>query len=569
MPVSRRTAAALSEDVTATYVRAEVRLLALIGKHLAAGAEAPDWAEAKLAELQMFRKRAQAIMAEATRDAVDAAGQATTTAYNRGQATGEHDLGKLGVDTSDLQPRQAEHAVEALVRAQAGMLEDLAPRIVRQSADAYRDAVVRASAGTLTGGATRLQDAQTALDELASKGITAFTDARGRRWGLESYVDMATRTTTAQAAIAGHMDRLEQAGISLFVVSNSSRECDRCAPWEGKVLSRGPVNALQTNVLTGETERVDIDGTVQEAMSAGLFHPNCTHSLSGYIHGATKRGDATRDTEGYADQQQQRAMERKVREWKRREAAAVTPEAQRKAQAKVREWQGAIRDHVAAKDLPRKPHRERFDVAPLRPGAPALDQVDLTALDAEALDSQVAELMAAGDFGPRMERLAAELDRRQAVTAVIPEQPGGVAEQAFLDSLFGEASAEDLAAWARYDETMAANADRGHLSGLTVKQQREEYDTWAYSQWLRAEGETRGVLLNREGVAAGIDPARFFDGSTNPATIRKYASSELLEWFGSNPRMSFDEFRAMNGGGGKRAREARDRFQGRTLGEWG
>jgi hypothetical protein len=174
---------------------------------------------------------------------------------------------------------------------------------------------------------------------------------------------MATRSTTAQAAVTGHLDRLEQGGIPLVIVSNSSRECERCRPWEGKVLSRGPVSALLPNAVTGRMERVRVDGTVQEATSAGLFHPNCTHNLSAYIPGATRRGDADSNPKGYAERQRLRAMERTVREWKRREAVAVTPEAKRKARAKVREWQGAIADHTKATGLPRKRNREGLTAA--------------------------------------------------------------------------------------------------------------------------------------------------------------------------------------------------------------
>lgn len=363
MPVSRLTAEGLSAEVAAVYARAEVRLLQLIGKHLAAGTESPEWAEAKLAELQVFRRRAAKIVEAATAEAVGQVSSVTQTAYLRGAAAGEDELGALGIDTADLAPQHAEFSVRALVRALADALDAMAPQIVRHAADGYRDAVTRASSGTLTGASTRLQDAQVALDDLARRGLSGFTDKAGRRWGLESYVEMATRTTTAQAAVAGHMDRLEQAGISLFIVSDSPRECEVCRPWEGKVLTRGTADAVATNALTGKTERVRVDGTLQRAMSAGLFHPNCTHNLSAYVHGATKRRAAAADPKGNAEKVHQRHLERKVREWKRREAVAITPEAARAAKAKVREWQAAVAEHTKATGLPRKRNRESLTAA--------------------------------------------------------------------------------------------------------------------------------------------------------------------------------------------------------------
>lgn len=357
MPVSRLTAEGLAGDVAGVYSRAEVRLLQLIGQHLAAGMESPRWAEDKLAALQFYRRQAEAIMAAATAEAVGQSGRATETAYLRGAAAGEAELGAFGLNTDDLTPRQASRAVEALVRANAGLLEGVAPQVVRASVDAYRTAVVRAAGGTLTGSATRLQDTQVALNDLARQGITGFTDKAGRQWGMRSYAEMATRTTTAQAAVTGHMDRLEDGGISTFIVSDSPRECELCRPWEGKVLTRGPVSVLGVNALTGQREQVRVDGTVAEATAAGLFHPNCTHNLSGYVHGVTKRG-ATANPTGNEQRVEQRRLERGVREWKRREAVAITPQAKREAKAKVREWQGRVKAHTDATGLPRKLNRE-------------------------------------------------------------------------------------------------------------------------------------------------------------------------------------------------------------------
>ena len=356
------TSEGLAERVAAAYANVEVRLLRLIGEALARGIESPRWAEVKMAELQVFRRRAMVLAAQARGEAVAELLQAMTTSYLRGVAAGQLDADRLGVDL-DAPPPQAERAVAALVAAQSEALEQVELQVVRSVTDAYRSAVVSASAGTLTGATTRLQDAQRAMDDLGRRGLTGFVDRAGRRWGLSTYVEMATRSTTAQAAVQGHLDRLDQAGIPLVIVSNSSRECETCRPWEGKVLSRGPVSALIPNAVTGKLERVRVDGTVQEATRAGLFHPNCTHNLSAFIPGATRRGDADSNPKGYAERQEQRRLERGVREWKRREAVALSPEAKRAATAKVREWQGRVAEHTAATGLTRKRNRESLTAA--------------------------------------------------------------------------------------------------------------------------------------------------------------------------------------------------------------
>jgi hypothetical protein len=362
MPVSRRDAENLAQTVAGVYRDAELRLLRLIADHLAAGADSPHWAEVKLAELQVFRRRAAAVVKAARAEAVGELVRVLEQAYLRGTATAQRDLERLGREL-DAPVVLAERAVAALAAAQTEALAGLDLPVLRSVEDIYRKAVARAVAGTITGSTTRLQDAQHALDFLTKRGVDAFTDKAGRRWALSSYVEMATRSATAQAVVQGHLDRLEQAGIPLVVVSNSPRECPTCRPWEGKVLSRGPVPAITGDAVTGKSIRVRVDGTVEEATRAGLFHPNCTHNLSAYIPGATKLGDATENAAGYEAQQRQRVLERHVREWKRREAVALTPEAKRKAAARVKGWQGELRKHVAAHDLPRKRNRESLTAA--------------------------------------------------------------------------------------------------------------------------------------------------------------------------------------------------------------
>lgn len=363
MPVSRQTAEGLAARVADVYADLEVRLLSLIASYLQRGIDAPDWVNAKLLELQTFRRRAERLIAAGEDEAVRLLIGTVYAAYNQGQASAQGDLDGILPDGEMPAPRHAERAVASMVAAQTEAVRSLSLPIVRAAADAYRDIVTQVSVGTLTGATTRIQDAQAALEKFAARGIRAFTDNAGRTWEMRTYVEMATRTVTTQAAVQGHLDRLEDAGINLFLVSDSPRECPRCAPWEGKILSRGPVAAIQRDVRTGEVTPVRVDGTVAEATAAGLFHPNCTHNLSGYIHGATRAHEAPQDPKGYQAQQRQRDMERRMREWKRREAAAVTPEAKAQARRKVRQWQAQIKAHTEAYGLPRKRNRESITQA--------------------------------------------------------------------------------------------------------------------------------------------------------------------------------------------------------------
>jgi L-ascorbate metabolism protein UlaG (beta-lactamase superfamily) len=66
----------------------------------------------------------------------------------------------------------------------------------------------------------------------------------------------------------------------------------------------------------------------------------------------------------YELRQQQRYMERQIRHWKRREAAAITPEDKAKATAKVRQWQGSMRQFID--DTGRLRQRQRESITRAR-----------------------------------------------------------------------------------------------------------------------------------------------------------------------------------------------------------
>lgn len=67
-----------------------------------------------------------------------------------------------------------------------------------------------------------------------------------------------------------------------------------------------------------------------------------------------------------------------------------------------------------------------------------------------------------------------------------------------------------------------------------------EYDTHLDRAYMLAEEETNGYLLNREGLARGIDPVALFSGPYTRAA--KYASEELIDHWQRHPRPSLPKF---------------------------
>jgi hypothetical protein len=348
------------KTVADLYGEAVVAILRSIARRMDAGLD--DTAQrAKLADLLGLRAEARQIAATLVASLDTTIAATVGEAYDRGAAAAATDLAAAAGVTDAVTERAATRAlvrtkrttVEALGRALSGHLRDLP--ILRVAEDAYRAATAAAVVPAAAGVETRRQATQRALDRLATQGIGGFTDQSGRRWALDSYAEMSTRTAIAQAAVQGSVDRI--ATVTPFGrVSDSADECEVCRPWEGKVLLLVPPSHVPE-----EYRHVEFEATLREAIRRGLMHPNCTHSVGAFIPGLTRTNaqrPAASNPQGYADRQRQRTLERHVRDWKRRQAVAITPQAQRDAATKVQAWTSALAEHVERTNRPRRRDRE-------------------------------------------------------------------------------------------------------------------------------------------------------------------------------------------------------------------
>lgn len=100
------------------------------------------------------------------------------------------------------------------------------------------------------------------------EGFVALVDSGGRKWSLEAYANMLTRTMLVKTANQGTTSRLLDGGYDLVEVSEHFGACPLCGPWAGRILS-----------LSGKHPTYP---TVDKATEEGLFHPNCRHRLLPY-----------------------------------------------------------------------------------------------------------------------------------------------------------------------------------------------------------------------------------------------------------------------------------------------
>ncbi|PBC80121.1 minor capsid protein 2 [Streptomyces sp. TLI_235] len=372
MPASPADAEDLARAVGRIYQDAEAALLEILARALAEGIESPRWAEAKLWAIGDVRRAVEELTTALQHDADGAIGRAIREAYARGGQAAVAELGMLpeGQRAAALRALPGARNADRLANEALDDTRPIYRRILRAVPDAYRNIVQRVSGSVLLGGLTRRQATQRALDQLAARGITGFVDRRGRNWEMAAYAEMAVRSVAGRAAIQGHVDRLEAVGQELVIVSDAPLECPLCRPWEGEVLAingqSGPHTLVEEHAIKdGQPVVVHVAGSLPEARAAGLFHCNCRHSLSLYLPGVTTRPKSPPHPGGatYEDTQQQRYLERQVRQWKRRQAAALNDDARRLAGVRIRAYQARIRELTAEKGLPRKRQREQVGTA--------------------------------------------------------------------------------------------------------------------------------------------------------------------------------------------------------------
>ena len=358
MPVSPDDAQRFAKVIADLYGDAAAHLVGLVAQRLAEGSTEPGWAERKLSEILRLRVDAQRFVATLA-DQVDASlFDLLVQAYAAGI------LAAGGPGVQDAAPgivSSNRGAIQAYAAALADTVTSTHTRILRTAEDVFRQVIGEVAGQVVTGAQTRRETAARAMSRFAARGVTGFTDRAGRNWELASYVEMATRTVAGQAHLQGGLDRFTQQGRYLVIVSDAPEECELCRPFEGRVLS------LSGRIPTdGEVQGHQYGGTLAHARSAGLLHPNCRHALDAFVPGLTRPpARETADPDGDKLRQQQRALERGVRDAKRKGAGAEPfgdTEELRMAQAMVRLRQRKLADFVAEHDRKRLRYRESLGV---------------------------------------------------------------------------------------------------------------------------------------------------------------------------------------------------------------
>lgn len=105
----------------------------------------------------------------------------------------------------------------------------------------------------------------TALKKKIENGVISIVDKAGRRWKLETYVDMVVKTKYQQARVEGMREFAKETGRMDLARIPTNGAKDHCRIFEGLVIS-----------LTGATNGYQ---TYDDLQATNLiFHPRCRHT---------------------------------------------------------------------------------------------------------------------------------------------------------------------------------------------------------------------------------------------------------------------------------------------------
>ena len=182
-----------------------------------------------------------------------------------------------------------------------------------------------------------------AINRMKQNGIVGFIDHGGHRWSAEAYTAMDIRTTVANTARAAVWETNQNFGNDLYMVSYHDGARPLCYPYQNKVISASNQFGVTYDLDGNEIEYIAQSATTY-GQPAGLFGINCKHYPTPFIPGVSViTGDPQNfeDNErAYKESQQQRALERKIREEKRdllmMKAQGAPAEAIKAQRAKIR-----------------------------------------------------------------------------------------------------------------------------------------------------------------------------------------------------------------------------------------
>lgn len=382
----------LSEPIEEIYLEIIDRLIINIAKHLGTGKafRTASWEVMKLEELgQLTAENAKIINAAVKkvpneiRTALDEASRLSLESIESAiqKAIEEGQIEKAAADTvQEMLEELTQQAIEKANLVNTVMLESgrsaytqavqnaanwMTQAMSVQQAKAAQETLNAAATAVEIGSETRQQALKKAISQMADNGVYGFVDRAGRKWSPEAYINMDIRTTVHNAAIQSVKNRQQEYNSDIFQVSSHAGARPLCYPYQGKFFTWGSEGGTFTD---GDGKRCSYKpiSSTSYGQPAGLFGINCGHYPIPQIPGVTipqdkQRQDKEANDKEYQESQRQRALERSIREVKRKQAAfkaAGLDDAAADMGKTIADRQAAMRDFIKETGRTRRYDRE-------------------------------------------------------------------------------------------------------------------------------------------------------------------------------------------------------------------
>ena len=173
-----------------------------------------------------------------------------------------------------------ERKLNSLIEATTGDLEKAEYATLRRADDQYRKAIFNAQVYANTGAATYEKAVDMACRDMLRAGLNSIEYSNGARHTLPDYADMAIKTASKRAYLAGEGKKRAEWGISTVSINRRQGGCPHCAKFIGKVFI--------DDVWSGGKKTNGKYPLLSSAIAEGLYHPRCKDSHSTYFEGITR-----------------------------------------------------------------------------------------------------------------------------------------------------------------------------------------------------------------------------------------------------------------------------------------
>ena len=357
-------------DIAKIFEEIELKLIASLKRNLSRhtawekeeGFKWSAWQAEKLKNMERFRRENQGILGEYT-DVID---RETRTLMQEEFKEGEELVNSQLEELKEEMPETTEsdlvtsdnffgvnqNKMHTLMNDITQLEKDVSSAALRMTDDIYRQTLnkVQLSMGT---GSTSLQEAiDSAVKDFLDKGINCIEYKDGRRVNIADYVRMALRTTSTRATLQGEAKRRTELGYDTVLVSQYNACSDTCLSWQGRVYI-DDVFTVWEGEINGYRGKSNYCGKwftlLSVAIRAGLFHPNCRHTMSTWIDGVSSKPkplDISKVRENAKLEAKQRRLENKIRQAKRRVLGYSDPRNIKQAKSDLKEAQRELREFI-------------------------------------------------------------------------------------------------------------------------------------------------------------------------------------------------------------------------------